>query len=182
MYCWDILCSGLSFSYIISDDTCNCSTFCTYPRSGSPHNVVHSSSIIIILIFILIFIFIIITSGNRTPGSKSYSDLLDALADSVCTHQLVVQSAARLRLVPINAHVTWWPRCSIDQVRASHGSQNEDKTLLQRSQHSHKGEFRHVSMSARQRSLRCGQNLRGPFLRATLPDRALERWRRTGRQ
>jgi len=24
--------------------------------------------------------------------------------------------AANLRLVPINAHVTWWPRCSIDQL------------------------------------------------------------------
>ena len=44
------------------------------------------------------------------------------------------------------------------------------------------GEFRHVSISARQQSLRCGQNLRGPFLRATLPDRALEQWRTTGRQ
>jgi len=33
----------------------------------------------------------------------------------------------------------------------------------------HKGEFRHVSISAQQRSLRCGQNLHGPFLRTTLP-------------
>jgi len=65
---------------------------------------------------------------------------------------------------------------------SSHGGQNEDKTLLQRSQPCHKGEFRHVSISARQRSLRCGQNIDGPFLRATLPDRALERWQTTGRQ
>ena len=43
-------------------------------------------------------------------------------------------------------------------------------------------QFRHVSISAQQRSLRCGQNLCGPFLRATLPDGALERWRTTGRQ
>ena len=28
----------------------------------------------------------------------------------------------------------------------------------------HKCEFRHISISSRQRSLRCGQNLRGPFL------------------
>jgi len=27
-----------------SDDTCNCCTFCMHTRSGSPHNVVHSSS------------------------------------------------------------------------------------------------------------------------------------------
>ena len=35
----------------------------------------------------------------------------------------------------------------------------------------HKREFRHVSISARQQSLRCGHNLRRPFLRATLPMR-----------
>ena len=52
---------------------------------------------------------------------------------------------------------------------SSHGGQDEDKTLLQRSQRCHKGAFRHVTISARQRSLRCGQNFRRPFLRATLP-------------
>ena len=31
---------------------------------------------------------------------------------------------------------------------SSHGGQNEDKTLLQRSQPCHKGEFRHESISA----------------------------------
>ena len=39
-----------------------------------------------------------------------------------------------------------------------------------------------ASIIAWQRSLRCGQNLRGPFLIATLPDRALEQWRTRGRQ
>ena len=53
--------------------------------------------------------------------------------------------------------------------RSSHGGQDEDKALLQRSQRCHKGEVQHVSISARQQSLRCGQNFRGPFLRATLP-------------
>jgi len=33
--------------------------------------------------------------------------------------------------------------CSTDQVQASQGSQNEHKTLLQCSQHCHKGEFWH---------------------------------------
>ena len=61
-------------------------------------------------------------------------------------------------------HVTWWPHCS-----PGHGGQNEDNTLLQRSQPYHKGEFQQVSSNAWQRSLRCGQNLCGPFLRATLP-------------
>jgi len=54
--------------------------------------------------------------------------------------------------------------------------------LLQHLQRCHKGEFRHVSISTRQRSLQCEQNLHGPFLRATLSDRALERWRTTGRR
>ena len=89
------------------------------------------------------------------------------------SYSRVIQSArlkvANFRHVPNNEHVTWWPRCSIDQVWASHGGQNEDKTILQRSYHCYKGEFWHVSTSAWQQSLRCGQNHRGPFLRATLP-------------
>jgi len=54
---------------------------------------------------------------------------------------------------------------------SSHGGQDEYRALLQRSQRCHKDEFRHVSISTRQRLLQCGQNLRGPFLRATLPMR-----------
>ena len=54
---------------------------------------------------------------------------------------------------------------------SSHGGQNEDRMLLQRSQRCHRDEFRHVSISTRQRSLRCWENLRGPFLRATRPMR-----------
>ena len=46
---------------------------------------------------------------------------------------------------------------------SSHGGQDEDKTLLQRSQCCHKGEFWYVIISAWQWSLRCGQNLCGPF-------------------
>jgi len=52
-----------------------------------------------------------VPSGNRTPGSRFCSDLLDT---SVCIYKLVLKarSAARiivvanLRLVPIDAHVT----------------------------------------------------------------------------
>ena len=40
---------------------------------------------------------------------------------------------------------------------SSHGGQDEDNTFLQRSQRCHKDEFRHVRISTRQRSLRCGQ-------------------------
>ena len=97
---------------------------------------------------------------------------------STSSYSSVVVQSARLSWPPCRrlnygsfqlTHVTWRPRCSIVQVRASHGSQNKDKTLLQHPQRCHKGEFRQVSISARQWSLRCGQNLRGHFLRATLP-------------
>ena len=46
---------------------------------------------------------------------------------------------------------------------------NKDKKLLQRSQFRQHGEFWHVSVSERQRSRPCGQNLRVPFLRTVLP-------------
>ena len=77
------------------------------------------------------------------------------------------------------------PRGNHAQSIASNGDQNEDQTLLQHSQLSQHGEFRHVSVSERQRSRLCGQNLRVPFLRTVLPpevDRALEQWRPTARQ
>ena len=46
----------------------------------------------ILLHFNVCFFFVlVITSGNRTPGSRFYSDLLDTLADSVCIHQLVLK-------------------------------------------------------------------------------------------
>ena len=49
--------------------------------------------------------------------------------------------------------------------RVSNGGQREHKKLLQRSQLRHHGEFRHVSVSERQRSRVCGQNLYGAFVR-----------------
>ena len=45
----------------------------------------------------------------------------------------------------------------------------EDKKLLQRSQLRQHGEFCHVSVSERERSRPCGQNLCVPFPRAVLP-------------
>ena len=61
------------------------------------------------------------------------------------------------------------PRGTHAQSIASNGNQKEDKTLLQHSQHSQHGEFRYISISERQRSRPCGQNLRVPFLRTVLP-------------
>ena len=37
----------------------------------------------------------VITSGNRTPGSRFYSDLLDTLADSVYIHQLALKRRSK---------------------------------------------------------------------------------------
>ena len=77
------------------------------------------------------------------------------------------------------------PRGNHAQSIASNGDQKEDKTLLQHLQLHQHGEFRHVSVSERQRLQPCGQNLRVPFLRTVLPpevDGALEQWRPTARQ
>ena len=52
---------------------------------------------------------------------------------------------------------------SIESAMASKG-----KKLLQRSQVRQHGEFQHVSISERQRSHLCGQNLCGAFVRAVL--------------
>ena len=52
---------------------------------------------------------------------------------------------------------------------ASNGDQKEDKALLQHSQFPQHGEYWHASVSERQRSRVCGQNLRVPFLRTVLP-------------
>ena len=35
--------------------------------------------------------FYMYSSGNCTPGNRSYSDLLDTWADSVCIHQLILK-------------------------------------------------------------------------------------------
>ena len=42
------------------------------------------------------------TSGNRTPGSRSYSDILDALADSVCIHLLVLNRRSKRKAARSN--------------------------------------------------------------------------------
>ena len=61
------------------------------------------------------------------------------------------------------------PRGTHAKSIASNGDQKEDKTLLQHSQLPQHGEFWHASVSERQRSRACGQNLRVPFLRTVLP-------------
>ena len=56
----------------------------------------------------------------------------------------------------------------VDNYRVGNGIQREDKKLLQRSQLRQHGEFRHVSVSERQQSHLCGQNICGTFVRAGL--------------
>ena len=81
------------------------------------------------------------------------------------------------------------PRGNHAQSIASNGDQKEDETLLQHSQLSQHGEFRHVSVSGRvsgrQRSRPCGQNLCGAFVRLywqPTSKRAIEQWRPTAQQ
>ena len=63
--------------------------------------------IILFILPIILFIVPIIPSGNRTPGSRSYSDLVDTWADSVystSSYSSLAQSLPVQWLVPINAH------------------------------------------------------------------------------
>ena len=57
---------------------------------------------------------------------------------------------------------------SIDRVKASYGCQREDKKILQFSQLCQHNVFWHISVSERQQSQLCGQNLCGPFVGAVL--------------
>ena len=68
--------------------------------------------------------YLVSSCGNRTPGSRFYSDLLDT---SVCIHQLVLKCRSKAlgcscscrRLAYGSFHLprmSWWPRCWIDQA------------------------------------------------------------------
>ena len=92
-------------------------------------------------------------------STSSYSSIVQALG---CSHNCRRLTYGSFQLTHMSHD---------HAVQLSHGGQNKDTTLLQRSQCCHNGEFQHVSISTRQWSLRCGQYLRGPFLRATLPMR-----------
>ena len=97
--------------------------------------------------------------------------LLVAAVATCCNSQ--VSSASRycnafqLTLMPRVNHArsTYVDRLS-QQLMAA---QREGNKLLQRSQLRQHGEFWHASVSERQRSQPCGQNLRVPFLRTVLP-------------
>ena len=92
------------------------------------------------------FFFFTTSRGNRTPGSRV------RVATSVATRRSEAKYCNSFQL-------THRPRANHAQSIASNGDQKDDKTLLQHSQLSQHGEFRHVSVSERQRSRPCGQNL-----------------------
>ena len=113
-------------------------------------------------------------SGNCTPGSRPYSDLVDDWADSICTQQLKLESFSNaacmynsMRLAYASfqlMHVTRWPWC------LSKSSEPCRKKFLQHSLLHHQGEFWHVSTSVWWQLWQCNQNYpSGPFLRAILP-------------
>ena len=83
-----------------------------------------------------------------------------ALLVAVATPRCLAVAKLIIAFVPINAHATWLSR--------SRAMATKRKTR-QHSQLSQHGEFWHVSVSERQRSRLCGQNLRVPFLRTVLP-------------
>ena len=92
-------------------------------------------------------------------STSSYSSAVKALG-CLCNCRRLVCSSFQLTHMSCDDHTVqliepWRPR----------QRQNVNTALTMLPQ----GEFRHVSISARQQSLQCGQNFRGPFLRATLP-------------
>ena len=115
-------------------------------------------------------------SGNRTPGSRFYSDLLDT---TVCIHQLVLKRRSKAlgcssncrRLAYGSFQLTHMSR-DVHAVQfnwSSHGGQGEDQTLLHLSDCCRALILTCWNSPLWQRCEHCGQNFRGPFLRATLP-------------
>ena len=90
--------------------------------------------------------------------------MLSSIIHKVASLQPAVAHAMYCNLFQL----THMPRGNHAQSIASNDDRKEDKTLLQHSQLSQHSEFRHVSVSERQRSRPCGQNLRVPFPRAVL--------------
>ena len=109
-------------------------------------------------------------SGNHTSGSRFYSDLrLHPPAHSQASFKALGCSCNCRRLVCGSFQLTHMSQDDHAVQLIEPWQPKRRQTLLQLSQRCHKGEFRDVSISARQQSLQCGQNLRGHFLRATLP-------------
>ena len=135
------------------------------PPLSDVTRMVDNRALTLHLVTFLMF-FILVTSGNRTPGSRSYSDpfgYLGRLGLHSPTH-----TQASFKALGCSFQLT---HMSGDDDAVQLIEPRRPNRRLQRSQRCHNGEFRHISISTRQRSLQCKQNLRGPFLRATLPMR-----------
>ena len=63
--------------------------------SGAHNVIICTPRDTVVLEYYAWYLFMLFTSGNRTPGSRFYSDLLDTLADSVCIHQLLLKRRSK---------------------------------------------------------------------------------------
>jgi len=144
--------------------------------------------------FITLLWTLVTTSGNRTPGSRSYSDLVHTLADSVCIHQLILKLCSKSASMQYNfrrltygsfqlTRVTWWLCCSIDgcssepwRPRRWQNITTALTTLPQGWVSAHKHQCTTYDVDrifvGLSWELQCRWQL----------DRALERWQTTGRQ
>ena len=94
-------------------------------------------------------------------STSSYSSVIESLGCSYnCTCMWLTCGLFQLM------HVTWWPRCTFNW--SSHGGPNEDNVIaaLTTLPQGWVSTCKHQCTTV---IIRCGQNLRGPFLRATLP-------------
>ena len=106
----------------------------------------------------------LVTRGNRTPGSRDATGYNSLVTQARCC------SSFQLTHMTMFGRLSWQWR------------PKELSTELTASQH---GEFRHVSVSERQRSRLCGQNLCGAFVRLywqPTSKRAIEQWQPTAQQ
>ena len=136
------------------------------------------------------------SSGNCTPGSRSYSDLVDTWADFVCIHQLVLRPCPKSASMQYNCrrltyglfqltHITWWPwrftillierdeylsiknlYTDLDKFEWAMAAKTKTKHYYSAHNLATRGSF---GMQASVHDIRSGQNLLGPFLRATMP-------------
>ena len=114
---------------------------------------------------------------------REHQKLFRVLSSTI--HKVVAMQPSVAQAKYCNSfQLTHMPRGNHAQSIASNGNQKEDRTLLQHSQLSQHGEFRHISVSERQRSRPCGQNLCGASVRLywqPTSKRAIEQWRPTAR-
>jgi len=80
---------------------------CPQPKEGEPTAVQWSTVYLFLHDKSSFDFFLSLISGNRTPGSRSYADLVDTWADSTSSYQPLFKRlpifGGSLWLIPINA-------------------------------------------------------------------------------